>query len=116
MYIEVLHDAEGNLDACCCRHVQPGNLSTPFFTYEGGVPEGFEQARVNTDTLTIMEIEAACGQKAALVDDKPEVVNIGRAGYIREHYKVDITRELTPAEGVELPEGMKVRSLVKRAP
>ncbi|WKZ32919.1 MAG: hypothetical protein QY316_00500 [Thermodesulfobacteriota bacterium] len=116
MYLEVLHDSEGNILGCYCTDSLPVNSGAPLFTIREGVPEGYEQTRINIDTLTAMEIDGASGQKAALNPEtgQPEIVNVDRAEYVMGNYKVDTAYEFTPPPGVLIPEGMKVRRLVRR--
>lgn len=115
MYIEVLHDAEGNIVACYCADTLPVVSDQPLFTITGEQPSGYAQARINIDTMAAMEIDAACGTKAVMRDDKPEVVTVDRSVHIRERYMVDVSSEITPPAGIILPEGMKVRGLKRRS-
>ena len=96
MYIEVLHDAQGNIAACWCADTLPEKNNEPLFVAEGGLPAGHEQARLNIDTLTAMEIDAACGQKAVIdaATGLPVIINVSRSDYIISNYYVDFTTEL----------------------
>lgn len=116
MYIETLHDSDGNITTCYCADTLPVNADSPMFSIHGGPPTGHEQARVNIDTLAAMEIDAASGLKAVVnpATGQPEIRNMDRAGYIIQTFKVDTTREITPLAGVSIPPGMKVRGLVRR--
>lgn len=115
MYIEVLHDSGGNIAACYCADTLPENAGSPMFSIQGGLPAGHEQARLNIDSLTAMEIEAGSGQKAVINPDTgaPEIKDIDRTDYIIQTFKVDTTQEITPPAGVAIPAGMKVRGLVR---
>ena len=116
MYIEVLHDAQGNIAACWCADTLPEKNNEPLFVAEGGLPAGHEQARLNIDTLTAMEIEAASGHKA-VVDPQtgqPKIVNIDRTQYIMQAFKADVTRDITLPAGVDLPVAMKVRGIIRQ--
>ncbi|MBI5827666.1 MAG: hypothetical protein HZB22_08065 [Deltaproteobacteria bacterium] len=86
------------------------------FSIHGDLPAGHEQARLNIDSLTAMEIEAGSGQKAVInpTTGAPEIQNIDRTDYIIQTFKVDTAQEITPPAGVSIPAGMKVRGLVRR--
>ena len=116
MYIEVLHDAQGNITACYCADTLPVSDGSPLFIVQGGIPAGLEQSRVNIDTLTAMEIDAACGQKAVIdaATGQPKIVCIDRSQYIIQTYKVDLSSEITPPAGVNMPPGMKVKKFVRK--
>lgn len=112
MYIEVVHDQTGNIAACYCADTLPVDQAAPLFRIEGGLPAGYEQARVNIDTLTAMEIERACGLKAVIdpVTQAPAIINIERADHVRSLFRVDVSKELSPP-GAALPQGMKMHGL-----
>lgn len=116
MYIEVVHDAEGNITHCYVADTLPVQDGSPLFTVEGGLPVGEEQARINIDTMTAMEIDGACGDKAVLdpVTGEPKIVSIERAQYITENYIVDTSAVITPPVEAKIPTGMKVKGLVKK--
>ncbi|MFQ5466345.1 MAG: hypothetical protein ACE5EI_10490 [Thermodesulfobacteriota bacterium] len=115
MYIETLHDREGEIKACYCADTLPAQEASPLFSMKGA-PEGWEQARVNIDTLTAMEIDSACSSTVETdpASGRPVIVRSDRAGYIMENFKVDTTGSLTPCGGVRLPAGMKIRGLTRR--
>ncbi len=115
MYIEVLHDPNGNIAACYCVDTLPANAGSPMFSIQGGPPPGYEQARLNIDSLTAMQIEAGSGHKAVINPDtgQPEIKNIDRTEYIIQTFKVDTAQEITPPAGVAIPPGMKVRGLLR---
>ena len=110
MYIEVIHNGEGQIEMCYCADTLPMKNNDPLFTVAGELPEDFEQARINIDTLTAMAIDAASGPVAI----EGEVVNISKSDHIRNTYIVDMSHEITPPEGVNIPEGFKVRSIKKK--
>ena len=113
MYIEVLHDkGTGVIMSCYCVDTLPKKVGAALFVTDP-MPENSEQARINIDTLTAMAIDAATGTKADIIGGKAEVIEVDRAGYIRENYKVDVSREIPLLEGLMLPEGLKVRGLIK---
>lgn len=116
MYIEALHDSDGNIVTCYCADTLPASADSTMFSIRGGTPAGHEQARLNIDSLTAMEIEAGSGRKAVInpATGAPEIRNIDRTEYIIQTFKVDTTREITPPAGVSLPAGMKVRGLARR--
>lgn len=113
MYIEVVHDTTGNIVTCYCADTLPVSEGEPIFTVQGGLPEGFEQARINLDTLTAMEIEAACGQRAVVEDGQPKIVTIERSVYVAQNYRVDVETVITPPAGLSIPAGIKIRRIVK---
>jgi len=115
VYIETLHDRDGEIKACYCSDTLPASPDSPLFSMEGA-PEGWEQARVNIDTLTAMEIESACSSAVETdpASGRPVIVRADRARYIMENFKIDTTASLTPGGGVRLPEGMKIRGLTRR--
>ena len=113
MHIEVLHDSNtGEILGCYCADTLPKKAGGALFVLDP-MPEDSEQARINIDTLTAMQIEVVTGSQAHIINDKPVVVQVDRSIYIRENYKVDVSKELPLPEGVTLPEGLKVRSLIK---
>ena len=112
MYIELLHDNEGNILGCYCADTLPVNSSSPLFTLSE-MPLDSEQARVNIDTLTAMEIDQKSGRQAVVEDGVPKVVEIDRSTYIRANYIVDLSQDLSIGSNVELPEGFKIRALIK---
>lgn len=116
MYIEVVHDALGNIMHCYCADTLPAMDGDALFTVQGGLPEGQEQARINIDTLTAMEIDGACGQKAVIdpATGQPKLIYVDRSQYIIQTYRVDLSSEITPPTGVNIPPGMKVHCLAKK--
>lgn len=115
MYIEALHDSDGKIAACYCADTLPANAGSPMFSIQGGPPPGHEQARLNIDSLTAMEIDAGSGHKAVInpATGAPEVKYIDRTDYIIQTFKVDTAQEITPPAGVAIPPGMKVRGLLR---
>ena len=91
-------------------------MARPFLPWRG-VPAGWEQARVNLDTLTAMEVESSCRERAVIdpATGRPEISRRDRAEYLMENYTVDLSAELVPPPGVPLPAGTKVRGLRKKA-
>lgn len=116
MYIEVVHDAQGNIMHCYCADTLPDRDGEALFTVQGGLPVGQEQARLNIDTLTAMEIDGACGQKAVIdtTTGQPKLIYVDRSQYIIQTYRVDLSSVVTPPSGVNIPPGMKVRGLAKK--
>ncbi|MBI5491988.1 MAG: hypothetical protein HY893_03550 [Deltaproteobacteria bacterium] len=114
MFIEVLHDSDGKITACYCADTLPIDGSSPIISCSSIAP-GLAQCRVNIDTLTAMEIEAASGVKAEIdpATGRPVIVNVDRAAYITRTFGVDASSEI-PSGGF-LPQGMKLRRLVRKA-
>ena len=113
MYIEILHDEQGNILGCYCVDTLPINLKKPLFTLSEN-PLNSEQARVNIDTLTAMEINQKSGQQAIVENGVPEIIEVDRTVYIRENYLIDMNNEIIPDSSIELPEGFKIRALIKK--
>ncbi|MBI5588463.1 MAG: hypothetical protein HY889_08890 [Deltaproteobacteria bacterium] len=115
MFIEVLHDSEGNISACYCSDTLPVADGSPITVYSQ-VPEGCVQARINIDTLTAMEIEAGCGHRVSLdpVTKKPVIVNVQRPEHIMENFMVDTSSEFIAPSTVNMPAGMKMRGFVRK--
>jgi hypothetical protein len=115
MYIEVLHDALGDIKACYCVDTLPASHGSPLFTMQGGLPLGIEQARINIDTLTAMEIDAGSGQKAVIDEaGKPVLVTVDRTEYIIKTFKVDLNTDITAPGGVAFPMPMKIRLFARK--
>jgi|GEM_PF-6760002 hypothetical protein len=92
MYIEVLHDNAGRIMACYCADTLPsGQGAVLSFT---GVPQGFEHARLNIDTLTAMEIENCSGPKAVIdpANGQPVIEETDRTRYVMDNFEVDLSR------------------------
>lgn len=115
MYVETLHDAQGNIKGCYCADTLPADDGAPLFTVED-VPAGWEQTRINLDTLTAMEVESACRSQAVTdpATGRPVIARKDRAEYLMENYTVDVSTELAPPAGPVLPTGMKMRGLKKK--
>ncbi|KKU25668.1 MAG: hypothetical protein UX37_C0016G0012 [Microgenomates group bacterium GW2011_GWA2_46_16] len=115
MYIELEHDAEGNIASCYCVDTLPASSAEKLFTRKDGTPAGLEHVRINLDTLTAMEIDAKSGQKAVInAKGEPEIVQIDRTQYIRENFIVDMTSEVSIPANVIIPSGMKMRGLARK--
>lgn len=115
MYIEVVHDQAGEIKLCYCVDTLPTDASKPYVIFKDGVPSGYEQSRINIDTLIAMEIDAASGQKAVLnAQGQAEMVTVERSQYICNTFKVDVSGEIIPPAGVQLPPGMKMRTLLRK--
>ena len=117
MYIEIIHDAQGNIVGCWCADTLPeGGTDQPLVTFENGLPPGHEQVRINIDTLTAMEIEEACKQKAVVdpVTGEPKIQKLDRAQYIMANYRVDMTQNIPVPAAVKMPAGMQVRILTRK--
>ena len=83
----------------------------PFFTVSDQT-ENTEQARINIDTLTAMLIDQKSGKQAIIKEGVARMVDVDRASYIVQNYLVDISQEIA-SPGIELPEGFKMRALIK---
>lgn len=118
MYIEVIHDAQGNIIQCYQMDVLPASNGTPFFTSANGIPANCEQARINIDTLTSMEIEEESGFKAVINSNTglAEIKRIDRTEYIIQTFKVDVIGPAkVPVKPLKnIPVGMKVKGLVRK--
>lgn len=91
MYAEVLYDGTGSIKACYCADTLPIEPTSPMLRFSG-VPEGLTHARLNIDTATAIEIEAACKPHAELDGSgSPAIVSFDRANYIIEKFAVDPT-------------------------
>jgi hypothetical protein len=114
MFIEVMHDEEGTIQGCYCVDTLPGELASPLF-FMDNMPLGWTQARVNIDTLTLMEVEAACRERAVIdpVSGAAGIVSADRAKYIVDNFTVDLSMEYAVPAGVELPAGFNVRGLLR---
>lgn len=114
MYIEVLHDKNGVITACYCADTLPVNAGAPLFTISN-LPTDMKQARINIDTLTAMEIDAASGQKAVIdATGKPIIMTVSREEHIIKNYVVDVGNVIITPAGLVMPAGMDVRLLVKK--
>lgn len=117
MYIEVVHDNQGNILGCYCSDTLPVKDGSPLVEYSN-LPAGTEQTRINIDTITAMEIEEACSEKAVInaVTGQPEIVKgPERAEYIRQKFTVDKGRDYAQGKALRaLPPGMAMRGLVKK--
>lgn len=113
MFIEVIHDPDGKITACYCADTLPIDSSSPIVSCTSVAP-GLAQCRVNIDTLTAMEIEAASGVKAEIdqATGRPVIVSVDRAAYIMRTFGVDASNEI-PSGGF-LPSGLKLRRLVRK--
>lgn len=101
MYAEILYDESGNIKACYCADTLPLEPSAPMLRFSG-VPEGLAHARLNMDSATAMEIEAACEPHAALDQaGSPVIVSFERAGYIMERFAAD-PDAMIEAQGIRL--------------
>ena len=116
MYIEVIHDANGKIEHCYCTDTLPVDSGVKLFEVRGNLTPGYEQARINIDTLTAMEIDTASGQKAVIdpVTGQPKIIRVDRCEYIMNTFDIDMTAEITPPAGVQIPEGLKMKSLVRK--
>lgn len=109
MYIEVIHDSEGEVVACYCADTLPSTDGEPLFKVKGmkdsegvfhhGLPPGLEQARVNIDTAVAMEIESS---------------GVERNDYVAANFRVDTKREIPTPPGVRLPEGFTLRGIARK--
>lgn len=114
MFIEVVHNAGGDILSCWVANTLPeGGGDTPLVSVSQ-LPDGMAQARINIDTLTAMEIDQKCGQKAIIENGQAKIVFIPHAQYIAQNFKVDVTKETPIPIDVTIPAGMKVRGLIKK--
>lgn len=103
MYIEVLHDELGRIKACYCSDTLPVDPTSPILSFSG-VPDGLSHARVNMDTLTAMEIEAASRPRAVIdaATGRPVIEETDRARFVMDNYEVDLERVSGPAGGMSI--------------
>lgn len=114
MYIEVLHDPTGEIMACYCVDTLPVSDGSPLFVMDDA-PGGWIQSRVNIDTVTAMEIECACRDRAVGgAGGEPRIERTDRAEYVMANFTVDLSAEHALPEGVSLAGGMKMRGLKRR--
>lgn len=114
MFIEVAHDSTGNIVGCWAANTLPeGGGDTPLASVSN-LPVGTEQCRINIDTLTVMEIDQNCGQKAVIVGGAPKIVFVSYSEYISQNYRVDMSQEIPVPAGISTPAGMKMRMLVRK--
>lgn len=117
MYIEVVHDDQGNILACYCADTLPVKDGSPLVEFSN-LPSGTEQSRINIDTITAMEIEEACSERAVINPGtgQPEIVKgPDRSEYVRQRFIVDKGRNLALGKSLRaLPPGMAMRGLVKK--
>lgn len=118
MYIEVIHNKVGEIRVCVCVDTLPEIPELPILVFDVSDTEDMEHARINLDTVLCMEIDQQCGQKAIINPEtqKPEIVHVDRATFIRENFKVDIGTELMVPPGLRFPEKIKLRRLAKATP
>jgi hypothetical protein len=102
MYIELIHDAAGDVKHCWCADTLPKDSERPMFKLSGTLPASWVQVRINTDTITDMEIKAQAGKG-------------GGARYVKDTFTVNTTKNITVPASVRLPPDMKMREL-KRKP
>lgn len=114
MYIEVIHNQDGNILGCWCDHFYPKDHDQPWVRVQGGLPEGQVQARINIDTMLAMEISQESGEKAIIENGQPKIVNIVPSEYIMSTFKVDMSQVITPPASVQVPQGMLVRGLIRK--
>lgn len=116
MHIEVLHDSLGNILSCYCADTLPAGPAQSLFTVQGGVPAGCEQARINIDTMTALEIDGSSGQKAVYdpATGEAKIVRVERSEYVMKTFKVDTGSELQAPAGT-LPANMRLRALSRKA-
>ncbi len=114
MYIEVIHDQDGNIVGCWCENFYPANPGEPWVRPAAALPEGLVQARINIDTMLAMEISQESGKKAVIVGGQPQIVDIAPSEYIMSAFKVDMSQVITPPASVQVPQGMMVRGFVRK--
>lgn len=116
MYIEVTHDKDGNIGSCYCTDSLPVQDGEPLFSVKGGLPPGKEQVRIVIDTLTAMEIDQNCGEKAIIdKEGNPQIIYIDRTLYIRENYKVELI-DIAKPNKIKLSPNLKLRRLIRKNP
>lgn len=114
MFVEVVHNPEGDIIGCWAANTLPeGGEEAPLVAVSQ-LPEGCSQARINIDTLTAMEIDQNCGQKARIVNGEPRIVFVSYSEYISQLYRVDVSQEVQIPAGVKVPAGMKMRGLIEK--
>lgn len=114
MYIELTHDAEGNIGICYCNDSLPRKDGEPLFTVKN-MPADKEQVRIVLDTLIAMEIDQNSGNKAIInTEGKPEIIKIDRIQYIRDNFKVDLSEEIQKSKNIILSDKLKLRKLIRK--
>ncbi len=101
MYIEIIHDAIGQIKHCWCADTLPKDNDSPLFSLSSGIPAGHKQVRINIDTLTAMEINT-------------NATRGGGARYIKDNFTIDITKDIPTPPNITLPVGMEMRELRKK--
>ena len=111
MFIEVLHDNQGNIFSCYESDPHPINYEKELFINGTGM-EGLTRARINIDTLQEMEIEENTVTKATLEKNgEPQVVNISRSAYIIDNMMIDMVKNIPLPTKVKRPKNLKFREL-----
>ena len=101
MFIEIIHDANGNIEHCWQADTLPeGGVDVPMVSVKGGLPTGLEQVRINVDTITELQVIAVAIS-----------AKVGIAEYIRDKFDVDLDMTISLPSQVKLPSGMKMRAL-----
>jgi len=113
MFIEVIHNEKGDIISCWAANTLPEGGGDAPLASGAQLSAGTAQARINIDTLTAMEIDQKCGQKAIIVNGAAKIVFIPYAQYIAQNFKVDVTKEVPIPIDVTIPAGMKVRVLIR---
>jgi len=92
MYIEVLHDVNGNIMACYCSDTLPADPASLMLAFSG-VPEGLTHARLNIDTATAMEIESASAPKAVVdpATGQARIEKTDRTKFVMDNFIADIS-------------------------
>lgn len=92
MYIEVLHDVNGNIMACYCSDTLPADPAALMLAFSG-VPEGLSHARLNIDTLTAMEIESASAPKAVIdpATGQARIEETDRTRFVMDNFIADLS-------------------------
>ena len=101
MYIEVLHDIEGQIISCYCTDTLPLDSETKFFEIEEDMPQGMSQCRINIDTITAMQIDSMSDRQG-----------VERSAYVKENFIVNIVDNISLPNNVILPEGMNIKSMI----
>lgn len=116
MFIEVLHDAKGKILSCFCADTLPEAPGEPLFRAKSELPAGVEQARINIDTVTAMEIDQACGPRPVIdaASGALSISDVHRPQYVIERFLVDTSNEICAPAGVSVPQGIRLRGLLRK--
>lgn len=116
MFINVVHDVNGNIKICSCVDTYPSDINNACVSYKGGTPPELYRAIINIDTILGLDIMTNTGDKAIIdtVTNQPKIVKILSAQYIRDNYIVDMTQNLEIPSTWNIPVDIKLRVLKKK--